>query len=466
MGMERNKIAQYGGVILLVVALVLALKSCDREPRTTEQAMDLSGGNPVEGGLAAALGVEADTEGDTVRTLIAQVKQWREENAAIREENKALRKNNDELRDMEGRIGKGLEHDIQQTRKRVESEMEGEFQRLQQRLNAIEQQTTQLAREPSASVRGGGGTGELTREVVWVSPLGEGAGADAGLLGSLNGARTTLSTRIGADQLPGAGTRRAAQHAEPQILPRYTLPKNATLVNATALTALVGRVPLGSKVTDPYSFKVILGEDNLAANGVEIPDVAYAIASGRAVGDWTLGCVRGDLYSLTFVFEDGTIRTVPKPQAIYEGGGSQADIKIGELSDARGNPCVVGQRITNAYSYLAQRIGVVGVAAAAEAAAASQTTQTVSVGGGGVGSTTTIDGSTGEFILGRTLADSSMEVAKWLDERQAQQFDAIYVQPGASVSLHITEQLEIDYDRAGRKTTYAGFTRGGYRELD
>jgi len=194
--------------------------------------------------------------------------------------------------------------------------------------------------------------------------------------------------------------------------------------------------------------------------------VAYAIASGRAIGDWTLGCVRGDLYSMTFVFADGTIRTVPKPQDIYEGGGAQGDVKIGELSDARGNPCVVGQRITNAYSYLAQRIGVVGVAAAAEAAAASQTTQTVSVGGGGVGSTTTVDGSTGDFILGRTLADSSMEVAAWLDERQAQQFDAIYVQPGASVSVHITEQLDIDYDPAGRKTTYAGFTRGGYRERD
>lgn len=466
MGMERNKIAQYGGVILLVVSLVLVLKSCAREPRTTEQPIDLSGGDPVDGALAAALGVEADTEGDTVRTLIAQVKQWREDNAAIREENKTLRKNNDELRNMEGRIGKGLEHEIQQTRKRVESEMAGEFQRLQQRLNAIEQRTTQAARQSSSSVRGGAATGELTREVVWVAPLGEGAGADAGVLGSLNSVRTTLSNRIGADQLPNASKRRDGEAGEPQILPRYTLPKNATLVNATALTALVGRVPLGSQVTDPYSFKVIIGEDNLAANGIEIPDVAYAITSGRAVGDWTLGCVRGDLHSMTFVFEDGTIRTVPKPQAIFEGGGSQSEVKIGELSDAWGNPCVVGQRITNAYSYLAQRIGVVGVAAAAEAAAASQTTQTVSVGGGGVGSTTTIDGPTGEFILGRTLADSSVEVAKWLDERQAQQFDAIYVQPGASVSLHITEQLEIDYDQAGRKTTYAGFTRGGYRELD
>ncbi len=191
------------------------------------------------------------------------------------------------------------------------------------------------------------------------------------------------------------------------------------------------------------------------------------MASGRAIGDWTLGCVRGTLHSITFVFEDGTIRTVPKADSVYDGGGrSSRDTAIGELSDELGNPCVVGQRITNAYTYLAQRIGVVGAAAAAEAAAASQTTTTVSTGGGGVASTTTIDGSTGEYVLGRTIADGTMEVARWLDARQSQQFDAVYVQPGASVSIHITEQIDIDYDPNGRKTTYAGLGQGGYRALD
>ena len=124
------------------------------------------------------------------------------------------------------------------------------------------------------------------------------------------------------------------------------------------MTALVGRVPIGGQVTDPYSFKVIIGRENLMANGIELPDVAYSIASGKAVGDWTLGCVRGDLHSITFVFQDGTIRTVPKAQDIYEGTASKQDVKIGELSDAFGNPCVVGQRITNAYTYLAHRMGM------------------------------------------------------------------------------------------------------------
>ncbi len=41
--------------------------------------------------------------------------------------------------------------------------------------------------------------------------------------------------------------------------------------------------------------------------------VAGAVASGTASGDWTLSCVRGQIRSLTFVFNDGTVRTFPAP---------------------------------------------------------------------------------------------------------------------------------------------------------
>ena len=178
--------------------------------------------------------------------------------------------------------------------------------------------------------------------------------------------------------------------------------------------------------------------------GVNIPDNKHAVIS------------------LTYIF--GVGRTQAKRLCAETGVSESA--KIGELSDAYGNPCVVGERITNAYTYLAQRMGVVATSAAAEAAAASQTTQVTSVGGGGTGITTVVDGSTSDYILGKTIADGSMEVARWLDERQAQQFDAIYVKPGADVSMHITEQIEIDYDPQGRKTHHAALLGGHYRELD
>jgi cell division protein ZapB len=211
---------------------------------------------------------------------------------------------------------------------------------------------------------------------------------------------------------------------------------------------------------------LIIGKDNLIANGIELPEVAYSIASGKAVGDWTLGCVRGDVHSITFVFEDGTIRTVPEAKSVFAGSGQSRELKIGELSDAFGNPCVVGERITNAYTYLAQRIGVTAAAAAAEAAAASQTTVLTSAGGGGIGTSVAVDGSTSDYILGKTISDGAQEVAGWLDQRQSQQFDAIYVAPGANVSMHVTEQIDIDYDTVGRKTNHLGFNTGGYRALD
>ncbi|MFV0476960.1 MAG: TIGR03752 family integrating conjugative element protein [Parahaliea sp.] len=485
--LAQNKIVQYGSIGLLVVVVLVVVASGGSKMRTTEENIAVGGGDALTADSVAALGIEGDTEGDTVRTLIAEVKKLRNESDRLASENKTLRMNNSDLQQMEQRIGQGVEADLDATRERVNAQLDAKMQALDNQLRRLEgrarqaqQQTdsrvanTLAALDSASPAAANTGSGPIT----WVQPLGsaatvgaageDGTGKGGSLFGFLDTARNKADDKLQLERLTGRKSQRYGEAAQvASIRPTYTIPQNATLVNSTAMTALVGRVPLGSSVTDPYLFKVIIGRDNLAANGIEVPGVSYSIASGRAVGDWTLGCVRGNLYSMTFVFEDGTIRTVPKPGEIASGGGNNAnETKIGELSDELGNPCVVGQRITNAYSYLAQRIGVVGAAAAAEAAAASQVTQTTSTGGGGVSTTSTVDGSTGDYVLGRTIADGTMEVARWLDERQAQQFDAVYVQPGASVALHITEQLEIDYDPAGRKTTYAGLGQGGYRALD
>lgn len=89
------------------------------------------------------------------------------------------------------------------------------------------------------------------------------------------------------------------------------------------MTALLGRVPIDGKVTDPYPFKVLIGKDNLTANGIQLPDVEGAIVSGTATGDWTLSCVRGDVQSITFVFSDGTVRTVPSPAKSTDGSDNK-----------------------------------------------------------------------------------------------------------------------------------------------
>lgn len=41
-----------------------------------------------------------------------------------------------------------------------------------------------------------------------------------------------------------------------------------------SITALVGRVPVDGAVSDPFLFQVVIGADNLTANGNEPPEVA------------------------------------------------------------------------------------------------------------------------------------------------------------------------------------------------
>lgn len=457
--MGQNKFVQYGAVVLLVVAVLIGVKSCQQDRPVSAGAVAVGGGEQLSKAALAGLGIEGDTEKDVVATLIGEVRNMKEGLSLLREDNAALRADNTDLKKMEQSIGRRMKSQLTEAEKQVQQHASAEYQTLRRRLDEAERKLTQSHHQTASKTLPGPAV--ASGETVWVQPLGR--ERDGGLLSSLDNVQSGLRDKIALDDLPGIARRRDQQDA---VVPYFTIPRNATLVQSTAMTALIGRVPFGGQVSDPYSFKVIIGRDNLMANGIELPDVAYSIASGTAVGDWTLGCVRGDIFSLTFVFEDGTIRTVPKADNIYEGTASQRDVKIGELSDAFGNPCVVGERITNAYTYLAQRMGVVTASAAAEAAAASQTTQVTSIGGGGTGITSVVDGSTGEYVLGRSIADGTQEVARWLDERQAQQFDAVYVPPGADVAMHITEQIEIDYDPNGRKTHHATLAAGGYRELD
>ncbi len=154
------------------------------------------------------------------------------------------------------------------------------------------------------------------------------------------------------------------------IRPVYTLPENTTLVGSQAMTALLGRVPVNDKVTDPYPFKVLIGKDNLTANGIELPDVEGAIISGTAAGDVL----------------------------------SQSQL----------------------------------------------TTQTNGYGG----ATSSLTGDAGKAVLGQAAAGGFKAVSEWVKARYGQTFDAVYVPPGASVAVHITQQIPIDYDTQGRKVKY------------
>jgi len=244
---------------------------------------------------------------------------------------------------------------------------------------------------------------------------------------------------------------RSAQIINP-VTPVYTIPRNATLIGSTAMTALVGRVPVQGQVRDPMPFKVIVGKDNLAANGLTIPGVQGMIWSGTAIGDWTLSCVSGQLESVTFVFEDGTIQTLSSDDRNTSVSSGQQSKPLGWISDARGIPCISGARKTNAPAFLTQRLAVVAMDAAAQAAA--QTETTASISDAGVASST-VTGDTGQYVLGKTLSGGSQEVAQWLRERQAQSFDAVFVPAGVELAIHVDHELPIDYYTNGRKLDHA-----------
>jgi integrating conjugative element protein (TIGR03752 family) len=287
-----------------------------------------------------------------------------------------------------------------------------------------------------------------TSELVWIDPLDIATGflRDELLPGAGRAkGRNALTTEASAS--PDAGLQDSAVDAP---RPVYTVSKNATLMGATAMTALLGRVPVRGEVRDPMPFKVITGADNLAANGHTVPGVEGMIWSGTAIGDWTLSCVTGRLESVTFVFDDGSIRTISSDDREERSGDRNRP--LGWISDARGVPCVSGERKSNAAAFLSQRIGAKAIEAAADAAAASQTT-TVLRDSGGISNT--VSGDTEAYVLGKTVAEGGNEIAEWLLERQAQNFDAVFVPAGAELAIHVDRQLNIDLDPHGRRLNHA-----------
>lgn len=446
-------------IVGLVVALVL-MKSCNND-RVSNKAT-LGGGEPLTAIEQAATGIEADTPQDTVATLVNEVRVLKNQVSTLTNDNK-------NLINMESSISKRVSREMDAQKRALENTQ-------QAAMRSQEERFTRLLNNSRSPVQSEGRldfsnepNGQRIGDTYWVEPLGtearSGSLSNVGSLGERLGLSET-GKKEGKGLLSSGLFNNDLGEADASPIPYFTIAKNSTLVNSTAMTALIGRVPIGGNVSDPYFFKVIIGKENLVANGHELPDVAYAIASGDSFGDWTLSCVRGKIYSLTFVFQDGTIRTFPKPEDIYEKQQKTKKIELGELSDAYGNPCVPGKKKSNAAKYLAGRVTASAAEAAAIAAAAGQTTQLQTIGGGGIGTQTAITGSRSKFVYNATLAGAAHETADWIRERQSQEFDAIYVKAGEKVAIHINEEITLDYDPQGRKTNYDRLTGREYRALD
>ena len=439
------------GSVVLMAALV-AVKSCSPDE---EQAQLLEA-------VPQAPRPDADTPADTIKTLTANVSAMTSELNALRQGNTALKQENRNL--IEDR--KQIENNVL-SRLRKTLEAKGKESGTHKTTSAIAALTakvdslanrygksTQQAPSTSSDIPVGLGLDGIRNSNtesdtwVWVNPMELTSAHDGDEDTLLNRFSRTSQTALDSARPPVESIVDRGTEALNSTLPVFTVPRNATLIGSTGLTALVGRVPIQGQVRDPMPFKVITGKENLAANGLRIPGIEGMIWSGTAIGDWTLSCVTGKLESVTFVFEDGTIQTLSSDDKQLGGSSGNSDKPLGWISDARGIPCISGERKTNAPAFLTQRIGVMALEAAGDAAAQAETTTLISDSGA---TSSVVSGETGKYILGKTLSGGSDEVAQWLRERQAQSFDAVFVPTGVELAIHVDHELPIDFHSNGRK---------------
>ncbi|MDF7679933.1 TIGR03752 family integrating conjugative element protein [Enterobacteriaceae bacterium ESL0689] len=485
MQIKSNAVVKFIVPAVVVAGLVVGLKSCKgespsknaSESTSAEVSTVLNNLSPDE---LKVLGVEGDTSQDTLRTLIGRLNDVRDRQKVLDKQNTDLLKENELLRkrgtNVSGQVNEAVDELRQEYDKRqqqLQSEQKSLLEKVQELTEQLKHPGSETANNsdipPGIGLDGLGsslhGTATPGNDgLIWVSPEDQQisdprdvASGKASLqfpTSFLDNNPLTRQKAAYEQQAKGYSSEKGAQETAEPV---YTLPENSTLVGSRAMTALLGRIPVNGTVTDPYPFKVLIGKDNLTANGIDLPDVEGAIVSGSASGDWTLSCVRGQVNSITFVFADGTVRTVPQPDASGKNTGNGntqnktgTDGGIGWISDNDGIPCISGTRKSNASTYLPTLFALSAASAAGEAFSEGQYTTQNNVNG----ISSTLTGSAGEAAMGKALSGGMSETTEWVKQRYGQTFDAIYVPPGAKLAVHITRQLAIDYEDNGRRVRY------------
>jgi integrating conjugative element protein (TIGR03752 family) len=476
---RQNRLIPILGSVILVVVVAILLKS--RSPAPEHVPMKSVPQPPAKT-------ADADSPADTIRTLTAEVQTIKDENRKLREDNGKLAQQNDDLNRNRSAIEENVTRRLTEQFSRPDASGSPVFSGLNRKIDDLAAMVQRYSPDsastakaggsdippglgfdpasapataagvPAAAVPGAGPAGAAG--LVWLEPLGTKTlvGPD-GKQRPVPVAHAAADTQVPAAQSPidadAAAMPAQATPQGPQRKPYFTIPENATLMDATAMTAMIGRTPVSGNVRDPMEFKVLIGRTNLAANGFEVPDdVTGMVVSGVAVGDWMLSCIEGHINSVTFVFQDGSINTVSKRGSGAATGNNNTQ-RLGFISDERGAACINGDRLTNAPAYLTQIVGIKSLEVAARAAALSQTTTVTN----GFGATTAVTGNQGQFVLGQAAAAGVDEVSTWLMRRLNDSFDAIYVRPGAKVAVHLTEAIALDKDPNSRRLDYGHANR-------
>ena len=252
----------------------------------------------------------------------------------------------------------------------------------------------------------------------------------------------------------GSGQVATQPQQQPTRWPVYTLPVTTMLTGAVTLTPMVGRVPVGGNVHDPFKFQAELGADNLAANGHRIPGVAKVIVAGTVVGNREQECVRGAIQVMTFIFKDGRIHTVG------DGANHDSNGGLGYLADPWGKPCIRGTYINNGSEYLTSRATAAFLEGLAGAYGNAQVRRSTDANGW---RDTYISGNTYQYAASQGIGSTAAEIAAYVRERAMDAFDVVYVPQAHKVQIILEQQIDIDYDTQARKVSYLRGTAPGVR---
>ena len=474
---------------IFVIVILTSLTKHKGDDATPEEKPKIGSGQ------AKALGVDGDTPSDTLRTVVAESRQLKDQMTQALKDNGELKRQNEELQARLGNINQTVDQRLnaaqQQLQQHTQEQSQGILDKLQKQMDTLSKRESGMEGANSTGsdlpigfgVQPGDGqafqhNASSKQDMVWIEPqdataldasgkpltTGSGQSASSFSFPSSFGQAADRGQNILNNSAHSVGGEISPQDARKQVRKTYTLPQNSTLMGSVAMSALIGRVPIDGTVNDPYPFKVLIGPDNLTANGIELPDVAGAVATGTASGDWTLSCVRGQIRSLTFVFNDGTVRTFPAPAEEANGnqnnnqassGNGQQSIQggLGWISDPYGIPCISGDRRSNAKEYLTnQSLVTAAGAGVAKLLKADDSSSSAVFSSNGTSFGTT--GTSGNSAIGSILSGGVSDIRSWMNKLYGEAFAAVYVPPGAKVSVHLDQQLAIDYEIKGRKVDY------------
>lgn len=463
--MKSNALLKWLVIPVLFIVIFIVVKAITSN-KETEDNIDIAPRLTAE--EMKALGIEGDTPRDTLATLVGQVKQLRQELQDTRLNYQDQKAENERLRARETNIDQKINSALNSEKERLRQEQQRNTQAQQQAnklLGELQNRISSLGNKPSV-VELPIGLGlepsqAVPETVIWVEPSDVKPIKNPRNQNAGNPFATSFSDENLDDKSLYAGQKiRHENYAAKadSLTPVYTIPANSTLMGSVAMTALIGRVPVDGTVNDPYPFKVLVGPDNLTANGIDLPDVVGAVLSGSASGDWTLSCVRGQITSMTFVFNDGTIRTVPKPSTgestQNKNNRNATSGGLGWISDPYGIPCVSGERKSNAAEYIGNQSLI--TAAGAGVAYMLRDTDNNSYSNGG-------DVTTGTDAVGQILQGGVKDISTWMNKLYGEAFAAVYVKPGAKVAVHLDQELAIDFDEQGRRVDYQN--NGGLHAL-